>query len=113
MSSDRLDDDKWQVEELPATMPRAQLESVNIAMLALTSVIFCTRIVVRAVQRKTYELHDLLCHSAFVCYIAMWIMYFFENDPLYRVEGVQRGETPPYPNIYMWLLEDFSMNMRS
>lgn len=98
-SDDGLNDVKWDKVKLPATMARSQLEAINIGMLVLTCVVFVTRLVVRVFQRKPYELHDFFCHSAFVCYIAMWVMYFKENDPLYRAEGVQRGEIPPYPEI--------------
>ena len=98
-SDDGLNDVKWDKVKLPATMARSQLEAINIGMLVLTCVVFVTRLVVRVFQRKPYELHDFFCHSAFVCYIAMWVMYFKENDPLYRTEGVQRGEIPPYPGI--------------
>ncbi|KAF3006903.1 hypothetical protein E8E13_011153 [Curvularia kusanoi] len=91
-------------------MPRLQLEGTNTAMLVMTSVIFLIRVVVRLFQRKPYELHDLFCHMAFVSYIVMWVMYYFENDPLYRAEAAQRGEMPPYPEIlhdagmiYRWI----------
>ncbi|KAJ4985185.1 hypothetical protein SVAN01_09321 [Stagonosporopsis vannaccii] len=110
MSSDGLDDVKWDAVKPPATMPRAQLEGVNTAMLVVTSIFFMTRLAVRAYQRKPYELHEFFCHAAFVCYVAMWVMYYKENDPLYRAEGVQRGEMAPYPEIlhdagmiYRWL----------
>jgi hypothetical protein len=99
MSSDSLDGVKWDEVELPETMPRGQLEGVNIAMLIVTAVVFIARIAVRINQRKPYQLHDFLCHAAFVCYVAMWIMYWQENDPLWRAEGVQRGEIPVYPEI--------------
>lgn len=102
MSSDDLSNAK-NAEQLPATMARSHLDGVNIAMLALTSLLFVCRIVVRINQRKPYELHDFFCQSSFVCYIAMWVMYFRENDPLYRAEGVQRGEIAPYPEIRKYL----------
>lgn len=98
-SSDGLEKVKWDAIKPPATMPRAQLEGMNIAMMALTLIFFIARVAVRASQRKPCELHDFFCHSAFACYLAMWVMYFKENDPLYRAEGVQRGEMAPYPEI--------------
>lgn len=99
MSPHSFDDVKWDQDKPPETMPRAQLEGVNIAMMALTCLVFLARLAVRIAQHKAYELHDLFCHFAFICYIVMWVMYFHENDPLYRAEGVQRGEIPPYPEI--------------
>lgn len=80
-------------------MPRAQLDALNIAMMVLTTIVLLARVAVRITQRKPYEQHDLYCHLAFVCYIIMWVMYFEENDPLYRAEGVARGEIPLYPEI--------------
>lgn len=99
MSTEGLNGVKWDGVVLPESMPRVQLEGTNTAMLVLTSVVFLTRVVIRIFKRKPYEVHDLFCHMAFVSYIVMWVMYFFENDPLYRVEGVQRSEIPPYPEI--------------
>lgn len=103
MSSDSLDGVKWDDVKLPETMPRGHLEGINIAMLTLTAVIFIARIAIRITQRKPYELHDFFCHAAFVCYVAMWVMYWQENDPLWRAEGVQRGEIPVYPEICKWV----------
>ncbi|KAF2114826.1 hypothetical protein BDV96DRAFT_494291 [Lophiotrema nucula] len=108
MRSDDLDKQKWQA--IPATMNRRRLEGVNTAMLVVTAVFFAARVVVRLVKRKPFELHDVFCYSSFLCYVGMCVMYYKENDPLYRVEGVQRGEIPPYSDIlhdagmiYRWL----------
>lgn len=73
-------------------MPKNQLEGINIAMLALTTIIFIARIALRVAQRKPYESHDFLYHLASICYSAMWVTFLQENEPLWRVEGVQRGE---------------------
>ena len=90
---------KENIAYIPPPVPQARLEGANAAMLVLTSVVFLTRVVIRISQRKPYELHDLFCHLAFVSYVVMWILYFLENDPYYRMERVQRGVIPPYPGI--------------
>lgn len=99
MNSVDLSNVTWDKTELPATMSRSQLEGTNTAMLALTSLFVVVRVAVRVTKRKPFELHDFFCYASYICYVAMWIMYFKENDPLYRAEGVQRGEIPPYPEI--------------
>jgi hypothetical protein len=99
MSSDELADQAWDKAKPPATMNRRRLESTTIAMLVLTSSVFLARVVVRISKKKGFELHDFLCIMAYVCYVCMWVMYHYENDPLYRAESAQRGETPFYPEI--------------
>jgi hypothetical protein len=94
-----LSDQAWDKVKPPATMNRRRLEGTNTALLVLTSVFFVSRVVVRLARRKRFELHDLFCWLSYICYVCMWVMYRYENDPLYRAEGVQRGEIPPYPNI--------------
>jgi hypothetical protein len=81
-------------------MSRIHLEGVNTAMLILTSLFFVAQLVVRVSKRKPFELHALLCYFSYICcYVGMWVMYLKENDPLYRAEGVQRGEIPMYPEV--------------
>jgi hypothetical protein len=99
MGSDNLTNVEWSKTELPATTPKNQLERVHAAMLALTSLVFVARIAVRLFKRKLFELQDFFIALSYVCYVAMVVMYFEELDPLYRAEGVQRGEIPPYASI--------------
>ncbi|KAF2704598.1 hypothetical protein K504DRAFT_507071 [Pleomassaria siparia CBS 279.74] len=94
MGSDNLSEVEW--EDLPVTMSRSSLERVNTAMLVLTSLFFVARVLVRVTKRKPFELHDILCYSSYICYVAMWVMYWKEIDPLYKLQAVQRGEAPPY-----------------
>ncbi|KAF1843358.1 uncharacterized protein K460DRAFT_143935 [Cucurbitaria berberidis CBS 394.84] len=110
MSSDSLSNVTWDKTGPPPTMSRSHLERVNTAMLSLTSLFFVSRIIVRVTKRKPFELHDFFCCFSYICYVAMCVMYFKENGPLYRAESVQRGETAPYPEIlhdagmvYRWL----------
>jgi hypothetical protein len=95
--SDELSDQAW--DGPPKTMDRHRLESTNIAMFALTSAVFVARVIVRIFKRKQFEWHDFLCVMAYVCYMCMWVMYHYENDPLYRAESAQRGEIPFYVGI--------------
>ena len=103
MSAGELSDQAWNKVKPPETMNRRLLEGTNIAMLVVTSVVFVARVAVRLVRRKHFELHDIFCNSSYVLYVCMWVMYHYENDPLYRAEGVQRGEIPPYPEISEFL----------
>jgi hypothetical protein len=98
-SAGELSDQAWDKVKPPATMNRRRLEGTNTALLVLTSVVFVSRVVVRLARRKRFELHDLFCWLSYICYVCMWVMYRYENDPLYRAEGVQRGEIAPYPKI--------------
>lgn len=81
--------DKVTSKQIPQSIvPRAQLDGVNIAMLAVISVVFTTATVVKFAQRKPCESHDIFRRLAFTSYVIMWAMCFLENDPLYRVESV-------------------------
>ncbi|KAF2004706.1 hypothetical protein P154DRAFT_519182 [Amniculicola lignicola CBS 123094] len=108
MSSKDLNDVTWDKKALPDTMSRGHLEGVNTAMLVLTSLIFVARVVARFTHRMPFELHDFFCWFSYVCYVAMVVMFFKENSPLYRAEAVQRGEIPIYPE----LLHDAGMLFR-
>jgi uncharacterized membrane protein len=99
MSADGSADEVTSEQVPQSILPRAQLDGVNIAMLAVTSVVFITATVVKFAQRKPCELHDIFRRLAFTSYVVMWTMCSLENDPLYRVESVQRGETPIYPEM--------------
>jgi hypothetical protein len=99
MSADGSADEVTSKQVPQSIVPRAQLDGVNIAMLAVTSVVFITGTAIKFAQRKPCELHDIFRRLAFTCYVVMWAMCFLENDPLYRVESVQRGETPMYPEM--------------
>ena len=90
--------------ELPAIMSRKHLVGAQVAMLVLTSLVFVARMAVRVARRKTLELQDFFSVLAYICYIAMVVMNFMELDPLYRTEGVLRGEINPYK----WLCEYLS-----
>lgn len=90
---------RWEKGYISASMPKTQLECVNTGMMVLTSVVFLTRTVTRFVQRESYELQDFFCSLAFISYVVMWVMYWKENDPLYRIASVQKGEIPPYPDL--------------
>lgn len=99
MSGDGSADEITSQQVPQSILPRAQLNGVDIAMLGVTSVVFITGTVVKFAQRKPCELHDIFRRLAFTSYVVMWTMCFLENDPLYRVESVQRGETPMYPEM--------------
>ena len=99
MASNELSDVTWEKTKLPDTMSRNHLESVNATMLALTSAVFLARVATRIYKQKKFELQDFFCCLSYICYIAMVVMYFYENEPLYRAEGVQRGEIKPYPDL--------------
>ena len=90
---------KDRIAYTPPPVPQARLEAINAAMLVLTSIVFFARVGISLLQRKPYEVHDLFCYLAYISYVAMWILYFLENDPYYRIEGIQRGVTPPYPEM--------------
>ena len=92
--------DKVTSKQVPQSIvPKSQLEGVNVAMLVVTSVVFITGTADKFAQRKPCEVHDILRRLAFISYAVMWAMLFLENDPLYRVESVQRGEIPLYPEM--------------
>ncbi|OSS54076.1 hypothetical protein B5807_00083 [Epicoccum nigrum] len=99
MSADGSADEVTSEQVPQSILPRAQLDGVNIAMLAVTSVVFITATMVKFAQRKPCELHDIFRRLAFTSYVVMWTMCSLENDPLYRFESVQRGETPIYPEM--------------
>ncbi|KAI1674362.1 hypothetical protein L13192_01109 [Pyrenophora tritici-repentis] len=110
MTTDELSDVAWDKTKVPATMGRGHLDRVNSFMLALTSIVFLARVATRITKHKKFELQDFFCCLSYVCYVAMVVMYFNENGPLYRAESVQRGEIAPYPDIlhdtgmlYRWL----------
>lgn len=98
--TDELADVAWDDKtKPPKTMDRTHLEGVNTAMLVLTSLFFVAQLYIRISKRKPYELHAFFCYFSYICYVGMWVMYIEENKPLYRAEGVQRGEIPMYPEI--------------
>ncbi|KAI0579415.1 hypothetical protein TUN199_02070 [Pyrenophora tritici-repentis] len=99
MTTDELSDVAWDKTKVPATMGRGHLDRVNSFMLALTSIVFLARVATRITKHKKFELQDFFCCLSYVCYVAMVVMYFNENGPLYRAESVQRGEIAPYPDI--------------
>jgi len=99
MTSQQLADVTWDKNAPPATMSRRELEGINIAMLTLTSLVFIARIAIRLSKRRTFELQDFFCCLSYLFYVAMLVMFFKENDPLYRAERVQRGEAPLYPGL--------------
>ncbi|KAI4950053.1 hypothetical protein J4E91_004709 [Alternaria rosae] len=99
MTSQQLADVTWDKTTPPATMGRRELEGISTAMLTLTSLVFVARIVTRVSKRRTFEQQDFFCCLSYVCYVAMLVMFFKENDPLYRAERVQRGEAPLYPEL--------------
>ncbi|KAI4925521.1 hypothetical protein J4E85_007400 [Alternaria conjuncta] len=99
MTSQQLADVTWDKNAPPATMSRRELEGINTAMLTLTSLVFVARIVIRLSKRRTFELQDFFCCLSYLFYVAMLVMFFKENDPLYRAERVQRGEAPLYPGL--------------
>ncbi|KAI4924299.1 uncharacterized protein J4E92_007380 [Alternaria infectoria] len=110
MTSQQLADVTWDKNAPPATMSRRELEGINTAMLTLTSLVFVARIAIRLSKRRTFELQDFFCCLSYLFYVAMLVMFFKENDPLYRAERVQRGEAPLYPGllhdagmVYRWL----------
>jgi len=103
MSTDELSDVSWD-EVKPATMSRRHLEGVNTAMLVLASLAYIARLLVRYCKRKPFESHGFFCGAAFVCFVAMYVMYIRENNPLYRAERVQRGDVPAYAGIRKYIL---------
>ncbi|KAH6865672.1 hypothetical protein BKA58DRAFT_461582 [Alternaria rosae] len=112
MTSQQLADVTWDKTTPPATMSRRELEGISIAMLTLTSLVFVARIVTRVSKRRTFELQDFFCYLSYICYVAMLVMFFKENDPLYRAERVQRGEAPLYPELLMFLPFRMTWNLR-
>jgi len=104
MTSQQLADVTWDKNAPPATMSRRELEGINIAMLSLTSLVFVARIAIRLCKRRTFELQDFFCCLSYIFYVAMLVMFFKENDPLYRAERVQRGEAPLYPGLRAYIL---------
>ncbi|EDU40830.1 conserved hypothetical protein [Pyrenophora tritici-repentis Pt-1C-BFP] len=112
MTTDELSDVAWDKTKVPATMGRGHLDRVNSFMLALTSIVFLARVATRITKHKKFELQDFFCCLSYVCYVAMVVMYFNENGPLYRAESVQRGEIAPYPDILMFLPFRMTWNLR-
>jgi hypothetical protein len=104
MTSEQLADVTWDKKAPPETMSRRELEVINNSMLSLTSVVFVARVITRLCKRKSFELQDFFCCLSYLCYMAMLVMFFRENDPLYRAERVQRGESPLYPQLRMFIL---------
>jgi hypothetical protein len=99
MTSSDLHDVVWTKAKPPDTLSRSRLDGINIAMLALTSFIFAACTILRIIGKKAREAQDILSYTAYVCYVLMVVMYLQENDPLYRAEGVMRGEKPAYQGI--------------
>ncbi|KAF1829142.1 hypothetical protein BDW02DRAFT_574258 [Decorospora gaudefroyi] len=109
-SSDNIEKVEWSADQPPVAISRALVERVNVAMLVLTSLVFVSRIAVQITKRKAFDAQEFFCCLSYICFVAMVVMYFMELDPLYRLEDVQRGASPPYPEIlhdagmvYQWL----------
>lgn len=83
----------------PARPTRQQLATVNSVMLALTSLFVAARLVIRLTARRPFEKPDFFIYFAFALFVAMWGCLMQENVPLFKVESLQRGEIPFYPEV--------------
>ncbi|OCT54352.1 hypothetical protein CLCR_00860 [Cladophialophora carrionii] len=76
-----------------------QLVGVGYAMIAITSIVFGARTLIRVNQPKRFQADDLFLLLAYLCFLTLSILYIVLAPTMYRITDASSGLTPIYPEI--------------